>query len=486
MASARDLVEELRELAARHAGEVTGLELEEASTWCSEVTATPGGLDGTTYELHQRYVRTAGEHVGYARSEDASEPLEELLGEAVRRSRAVAKSDPAGVLLGADGAVADGAAALAAGGGVPARGAVAPVAGGGDTALDPDAFEVPREDVDSSELVRVAREGVRLLLSRAGETKEARCTVRVLEQRRRVTNSAGLARSGSHRHCLVRLSYIAVGEREMHDVSVRSYAPEPADVDVDELVGRAVATAEGSLEGGTIESGRYPVVLSREFACRMLVGIWGTLGAEKVATGQSFLAGKVGERVASPALSVVSDWRCGCVPGAPGCLPLDAEGCARTRRAVVDAGVLAEPLSTLEWGAGGSAERRDTLGRIVPNDVVCAPGNLYVAPGDASLDELLERAGDGVYLTDISDIYHSFNFASGGVSTPCRGVRIRDGRLAEPISVVSVSDSLQSLFESVVATGRELSWCDLEDLDAYWCGAPDMLVSGMSLVGGIA
>lgn len=460
-----EVCERLRELAVEHADETSGLELDETMSSCREVTVTEEGMSGTTYHLVQRYLRTAGDHVGYAKSESAEEPLEELVDEALLQARIVDESVPEGVL-------------------------VAPAPGEGELSL-PAAGELAAGDAPSSdELARIARTGLTELVGRAGRHQSAECTVRVFDETRHVRNSLGLSRADAHRHYLVRLSYVAAGDREKCESWVRSYGGDLSQIDLADLAVRAVRQGGCSLDGGTIDSGCYPVVISREVACRMLVGFWNVFSASKVATGQSYLSGRLGERVASEAVSIIDDSTD--APGAPGALGIDSQGMLRRSFIVVDHGRFAAPLSDCSWAArmglersSGNSARREGLGRIVPNELVIAPANLYLAPGGFSLDELLAQVGDGIYLSDIGDIYHSFAFTTGGVSAPCRGARIRGGRLAEPIAAVSISDDLQSILGNVVALGDQLSWCDLEDLDAYWCGAPDMLVSSMNLVGAI-
>lgn len=454
-----DTCEMLARLAAEHVDECDGLELEESHDSCLEVVATSGSLGGTTYELSEKYVRCAGERVGYARAEGDEVSIEDLVDEAIRQSHIVESSEPAGVLVPPDGE---------------------------ETAALPATHQMP----DAGELAETARRAVSLLESSTKRHRAVSCTVRALDQRRLVSNSLGLSRSCSHRHVLALLSYIAPGEREMHNVTVRSYAGDVSDIDVEELVSRAILMGEGSLDGGTIESGSYPVVISGEVMCQMLVGFWQLFSGEKVATGQSYLKGKLGKCIGSDALTI----RDGSDPlwGGPGCLAIDAQGVPRAEHDVVRAGVFASPLDTAEWagelGLGastGDCDRRDTLGRIVPNDITVVPGNLCVAPGDNDLESLFSRMGDGVFITDIADIYHSFNLASGGISTPVRGVRVRDGKLAEPLSALSISSNLKELFANVVACGNRASWVDLEDLNAYWCGSPDVLVSSLDLVGAI-
>ena len=50
---------------------------------------------------------------------------------------------------------------------------------------------------------------------------------------------------------------------------------------------------------------------------------------------------------------------------------------------------------------------------------------------------------------------------------------------------MSLSCNLKDLFANVVACSDHLAWVDMEDLNAYWCGAPDVYVSELGLVGAI-
>lgn len=452
--------EELARLAKKHANECAGLELEQICESCLEVAASEdGGLGGTTYELANSYVRICGEKVGYARVEGVDPSLEQLVDEAVAQSRTVDLSEPAGAMV------------------VPDQ---------PEEAYLPAAEPLPAAE----DLAAVAQKAVKLLCEKSSNHRAVKCTLRVYDQRRLVSNSAGLSRACSHRHVMALLTYIAVGQKEMHNVMVRSFAGVAADIDVEELVERALLIGEASLDGGTIDSGACPVVLSGEVVCQMLVGFWQLFSGEKIATRQSFLDGKLGEKIGAEALTICD----GSSPvwGGPGCLAVDAQGVAHRDRKLVDAGAFVSPLTTCEWarelGLGescGNADRRDTMGRIVPNDLTVVPGNLAIAPGEAGLDDLFAKMGDGIYITDIADIYHSFNIASGGVSTPVRGARVRDGKLAEPISAMSLSCNLKDLFANVVACSDHLAWVDMEDLNAYWCGAPDVYVSELGLVGAI-
>lgn len=237
-----DVCKQLAGLAHKHG--VPGLELEEERSCTQEVTAAEdGSLGCSTSELAQRYVRTAGDRVGYARSEDASEPLEDLVARAVAESGAVDLSDPAG-MLARPRADEEGAA--------------------GDVELG---------DADVAAMTAMARRCVGRLADVAGEHTVIECMVRHYACARRVSNSEGLCRQACHAHYMVRMTYIASGKGEQHWVQCRSFAPSLDDVDVAELVERTRLAGEASLDGGTLETGDYPVVISRDVMNQVLVGI---------------------------------------------------------------------------------------------------------------------------------------------------------------------------------------------------------------------
>ena len=453
------LVDELARLAGRYADQVEGFELDEERSQLLEKVATPSGTSGTTFALDQRLLRTAGRRVVSVRTEDPTESLAALAARAVDLAACVDESVPAGLL----GPQADGESSA------------------GES-------ELPAPDAAAMDAA--ARRGLDLLTSVAGNPMEPSCAVRHYAEGHAITNSRGLRRCGAADHYQARMSYIARGTTEMHDVICRAYAPSLDELDLEALAQRTALMATASLDGAELASGTYPVVFSGQVMCQMLMGFWQLFSAQKVATGQSLLAGRLGERIASPQLTIVDE---ACVPGGGAKLGFDVQGAPKLRTSIVEAGVFTAPLSDLAWAgrlglptSSGNAARRDTLGRIVPNDVTIAPSNLCVRPSEGaglSFDELLAQVGDGVYLTDIGDIYHSFNIASGGVSAPCRGAFIRDGKLAGGIRACSLSDNLLSLFAHVVAVGSDMTFVDLEDLNAYYTGAPDVFVSEVRLVG---
>ncbi len=101
----------------------------------------------------------------------------------------------------------------------------------------------------------------------------------------------------------------------------------------DDAVNRAVRLL-GATKG---TSGRATVVFDRRVASTLLSVVSSALSGEAVAKGRSFFAGRIGELVGVPALTLVDDPT---DPRAYGASAYDAEGLACRRNALIESGVL--------------------------------------------------------------------------------------------------------------------------------------------------
>jgi TldD protein len=124
------------------------------------------------------------------------------------------------------------------------------------------------------------------------------------------------------------------------------------------------------------------------------------LGDERNFAGSSFVtatdAGSL--RFASPAVTITADPT---APGTRGSFAFDDEGTPARRIDLIEAGVVREYLSHRDSAAragrrSSGAARAD--GWSAPP--VCFATNVFLQPGTATTDELLERMGDGYYLDD--------------------------------------------------------------------------------------
>jgi TldD protein len=124
------------------------------------------------------------------------------------------------------------------------------------------------------------------------------------------------------------------------------------------------------------------------------------LGDERNFAGTSFVGlDDVGSlQYGSSAVSITSDPT---VPGTRGSFAFDDEGTPAARVPLIERGILRNTLSNRDAAARAGlaltgAARSDGWGYLP----VCFSTHVYLEPGSGSLDELLDRLGDGYYLDD--------------------------------------------------------------------------------------
>jgi PmbA protein len=229
-------------------------------------------------------------------------------------------------------------------------------------------------------------------------------------------------------------------------------------LDLDKATDDAVTRAVRLLGATKGPSGRTTVVFDRRVATTLLSVVSSALSGEAVAKGRSFFAGRIGEMVGDPALTLVDDPT---DPRAYGAAAYDAEGLACRRNVLIDAGMLRaflyDTVSASRSGVSstGSAVRGGFSGTPGPG---CRA--LTLAPGPEGFDEdgVLAAVGEGLFVQSMTGVHSGVNPISGDFSVGAEGLMIRDGKLAEPVREITVASTLQRMLQSLVAVGADLEW----------------------------
>lgn len=211
-----------------------------------------------------------------------------------------------------------------------------------------------------------------------------------------------------------------------------------------------------AVKAPTPKAGVYRAVVDPQLIGLVIHEAFGhAVEGDLVASGSSILAGRLGEIVASPYVSIVDD---GLIEGGY-YIPYDDEGVEKKPIAVVDNGVLKGFLTHL---ASASKLKLDLTGNGRAQDFHSQPivrqTNLYMKPGSHSFEELLEDIDEGIYLRGMG--------AGGGQVDPGTGAftfsvgpsyMIRRGELAELTRGTVVSGLILETLKGVEAVGCDLS-----------------------------
>jgi PmbA protein len=230
----------------------------------------------------------------------------------------------------------------------------------------------------------------------------------------------------------------------------------PQTLSPDEARDDAVLRATRLLGAQKARSGRCTVVFDPRVVSTLLSVIASALSGEAVVKGRSFFAGRIGESVAAPSVTLVDDPT---DARAFSAASYDAEGLACRRNLLISEGTLAMFVyDTVSARRAGTA----STGSAVRGGFAGTPGAgcraLVLAPGTKGSEEILASVGEGLYVQSVTGIHSGVNPVSGDFSVGAEGLMIRNGTLAEPVREVTVASTLQRMLQAVVEIGGDLRW----------------------------
>jgi PmbA protein len=288
-------------------------------------------------------------------------------------------------------------------------------------------------------------------------------------------NSRGV--DASHRSTLVSASVLVMAQQN-GDSEIGwdfDFSHAFAGLDVETVGRRAAERALESLGGRAVTTCACAAVLDSHVASELIEVLASSLLAESVQKGKSLLAGRLGQEIASPALTLVDD---GLLPGGIETSPFDDEGNPRQRTVLIEEGELAgflyDQTSANREGcrSTGNASRPSLQAPPVPH-----VSNLYLEPGVSSFDELVSEMGRGLVIRELLGI-HTANPVSGDFSVGASGHWVEGGRILHPVKGIAVSGNVLELLRRVAVVGSDLRfWGEI--------GAPSLLIERLD-VGGTA
>lgn len=249
--------------------------------------------------------------------------------------------------------------------------------------------------------------------------------------------------------------------------------------ELSELPKKAVKKALDKMGAVPVESGKYNVVFAGEQFRQFLSTFSDVFSAKKAQLGLSLLAGKEGETVAASCVTVTDD---PLRAGHPMQTAFDGEGVATYRKNVIENGVLKTLLYDLTTAdKAGVTSTGNGQKHGYSSAVSIEPYSFSLAAGDATREELLKMADDGIFITECKGFHAGANAVTGDFSIESAGFRIRNGVQAEPIKSFTVAGNFFDLLKSVDRLGNEILWSPLGGTTTF--GSPDVLVKGMSVAG---
>src|SRR5208282_753096 len=176
-----------------------------------------------------------------------------------------------------------------------------------------------------------------------------------------------------------------------------------------EHVGRVAAQRTlRRLGARKVKTAHVPVVLDPLVAVSMLDHIFEGINGDSVYRGASFLAGKLGEKIAGDKVNIIDD---GTIPGGFGTSPFDGEGIPTRRTVVIEKGVLKSYLLNTYTAKKLGLRTTANASRGLAGTPGIGPGNYFLQPGAKTPQEIIAGISEGLYVTEF--LGHGANLVTG-------------------------------------------------------------------------
>ena len=284
-------------------------------------------------------------------------------------------------------------------------------------------------------------------------------------------NSSGFSGSYQTSYCAISVAPVAqdVGMQRDYWYSVARRA---SALESPEAVGRKAAErALRKLGARKISTCRAPVIFDPETARSLLSHIFEAVRGDAIYRSASFLAGKLGQKIANSKVTILDD---GLRPGGFGSRPFDDEGIPSGITPVIEEGILRNYLLNSYTARKLNLRTTGNASRGVAGPPGVGPKNFYLVAGLDDPAKILKSVKSGLYVTDL--IGFGVNVVNGDYSRGASGLWIESGELTYPVEEVTIAGNLAGMLNQIQMVGSDLEFRST-------LAAPTLLVEGLTVAG---
>jgi TldD protein len=357
----------------------------------------------------------------------------------------------------------------------------------------PSSAEIEPSDVEKSKKIEMLFQADDVGRSEGSSITQVQVALGDSTRRFVVANSEGVFASDHQVRTRFNVACIATGDTGMQTgyrpiAATRGFELLNPDV-IEEAARGAARQAITKLEARPAPSGDLPVVLASGSGGILFHEACGHgLEADAIMKQASVYAGKVGQQVASPLVTLVDD---GTVAGEWGYLAIDDEGHESSRNVLIENGVLTDYmwdyLRARKEGRRVSANGRRESYQYLP---MVRMTNTYLLEGESDADEIVAQTPYGVYVAQLGG--GQVNTATGDfVFGMTAAFMIEDGKITAPLRDCNLIGNGPEILQRVDAVGRDFSMmpgtCGKDGQQVpVGCGQATMRLSAITIGGAAA
>ena len=192
--------------------------------------------------------------------------------------------------------------------------------------------------------------------------------------------------------------------------------------------------------------GKTCLVLDPEVSSRVVSPVLKALSAYSIQQNNSFLTGKLGEKVFPDSLTIIDDCR---VPLKRGSYLFDSEGVATKTVPIIEKGVVKEYF--VNTYMAGKMGIEPTIESATRPKIQAWP-----RPG-LTQTEILEMCGSGILVTGFNG--GNSNSSTGDFSYGIEGFAFENGKITHPVREMLITGNFITLWNNLIAAGEDARGC---------------------------
>jgi PmbA protein len=228
-----------------------------------------------------------------------------------------------------------------------------------------------------------------------------------------------------------------------------------SDLDLDSIP-RDAATRACRMLGAKPAPGRRIPIIFDPLVTRSVLGVLSSaFNGESMLKGRSLFAGRVGERIGAPFVQLIDDPTDARALGAS---QFDGDGVPTRPNALIVDGVMRGFLHNVYTGRRSGSGTTGSATRGIGSTPGVGVRALRLEPGAKSPEEIMQSAGEALYVQSVSGLHSGTNPISGDFSVGAEGLMVRNGAFAEPVREVTIASTLQRMLLDIVEIGSDLTF----------------------------
>lgn len=215
----------------------------------------------------------------------------------------------------------------------------------------------------------------------------------------------------------------------------------------------------------SVKTGKYSVIINNNSMYLILKTFKDMFMAKTINKGISLLANKFNENIFSPLINIVEEPESNEFFGKK---LFDSEGNRCINKKIIENGKFVTKLYDNK-----EAIKENCISTGNADGV----NNMYLVPGNCSLDDMVKDMKDGIIITDLSGLHSGVNTITGDMSLDAKGYLVENGCITRALKSILLSANLFEILNNVKLIGNDLKFYSTN------VGSPSILCDNIMIVG---